>query len=132
MLTINKVDHINLSIHPYRETIDFYKQVFGMKTFEEGDSHGSPYEIIGIPGKLFLCLYESSPGTQEGAQNGGVNHLGIHIENFDQAKKDLIDQGIELHYGGEVHYPKSRSLYIEDPSGNAIELSESFAGGLGA
>lgn len=103
MLTINKVDHINLSIHPYRETIDFYKQVFGMKTFEEGDSHGSPYEIIGIPGKLFLCLYESSPGPQEGAQNGG-----------------------------EVHYPKSRSLYIEDPSGNAIELSESFAGGLGA
>lgn len=127
MLHINKVDHLNLTVENYKETLAFYKDIFGMEVFESGEASYGPYEIIGIPGKLFLCIYKGAK-----RETGSVNHLGINILDFEKAKTELIKRGIELHYGGVVDYPQSRSLYIEDPDGNSIELSEVFAGGLGA
>ncbi len=127
MLHINKVDHLNLTVEKYEETLDFYKSLFNMKVFEKGESEYGPYEIIGIPNKLFLCIYKG-----EKRALGSINHLGVNIIDFDEAIKALTQRGIELHYGGVVEYPKSRSLYIKDPEGNNIELSERFAGGLSA
>ena len=33
--------------------------------------------------------------------------------------------------GGIIRYPRSRSLYVQDPDGNEIELTSAFGGGLG-
>jgi catechol 2,3-dioxygenase-like lactoylglutathione lyase family enzyme len=125
MIQANRIDHINATVTNLNKSVEFYKDIFGLKTFEKGISNGSPYEIIGDPQSFFLCLYQGKKREQ-----GPVNHLGIHIKEFDQAYQSLKDNGIKLYYGGIVNYPKSRSLYIKDPDGNNIELSESFGGDL--
>lgn len=125
MIQANRIDHINATVTNLQKSVEFYKDIFGLKTFEKGESNGSPYEIIGDPESFYLCLYQGQQREQ-----GAVNHLGIHIKEFDQAYKNLKEKGIELYYGGVVQYPNSRSLYIKDPDGNNIELSEVFGGDL--
>jgi hypothetical protein len=38
--------------------------------------------------------------------------------------------GVKIYYDGPVQFEKSRSIYISDPSGYDIELSEFPGGGL--
>ncbi len=125
MIKANRIDHINLTVLDLNKSARFYKGVFGLDSFEKGESNGSPYEIIGDPQSFYLCLYEGKKRMK-----GPVNHLGIHIKNFEQSILRLKKNDIKLLYGGVVQYPKSRSLYIQDPDGNEIELSEFFGGDL--
>jgi catechol-2,3-dioxygenase len=129
MLEIKNVDHLNMNVSNLSNSVAFYEKLFSLRVFEEGESSsGNPYKIIGLPGSLFLCLYEN----KQGLSKGSLNHIGINISGkFEEAEKALRANGIDLNYGGIVEYPHSRSLYISDPDGNEIELSEVFGGGLG-
>ncbi len=130
MLNISHVDHLNLNVSNLEKSILFYQEVFGFKIYEEGESStGNPYKIIGSPSSLFLCLYESEKVQQARI----LNHIGIHILNdLEETLEELNKRGIPISYGdGIIDYPHSRSLYIADPDGNQIELSEVFGGGLG-
>lgn len=129
MLNISHVDHLNMNVSNLERSIHFYAEVFGLKVFEEGkSSSGNPYKIVGLPGSLFLCLYENG----EAIKSGTLNHVGIHVEEkIEDVETQLNNKGIPLNYGGIVNYPHSRSVYISDPDGNEIELSEVFGGGLG-
>ena len=74
-----------------------------------------------------MALYESS---HDELQENQLNHLGFNLENFDESIDLLKGKGIELGYGGDIDYPKSKSAYITDPNGVEIELSSNFGGGL--
>ncbi len=125
MITINGIDHLNISVSNIDESLNFYKKVFGFKIYEQGESHGKPYFIIGEKSALYLCLYQSEERTR-----GPINHIGINVQNFNSIEEKLKLAGIPLLYGGVVEYPLSQSIYIQDPDGNEIELSEKFGGGL--
>ena len=127
MLNINNVDHLNMNVTNLKNSQDFYQKLFGLKVFEEGtSSSGNAYSIVGLPNKVFLCLYEG----KETAKKQTLNHFGINIEDFDQAIESLQKESIPLLYGGVIQYEKSKSAYIADPDGNEIELSEAFGGGF--
>jgi catechol 2,3-dioxygenase-like lactoylglutathione lyase family enzyme len=61
---------------------------------------------------------------------GAIAHFGFHVENFDEIMKTCESLGVTIHYDGPVKFEKSRSIYISDPNGYDIELSEVFGGGL--
>jgi len=126
MLEISAIDHINLNVKDLKKTIVFYQRLFGFEIKEEGVREGAPYAIIGSNKRAFLALYES----QEFNLDGFVNHFGFHIENFEEIMPTLIEQKVEYLYGGPYAYEKSRSVYIIDPNGIEIELSEKFGGDL--
>ncbi|MBT3584539.1 MAG: VOC family protein [Halobacteriovoraceae bacterium] len=130
MLQISGIDHLNLNIVNLDKSIEFYNKVLGFEIKEEGTSpSGSPYAIIGSSERAYLCLYQNleSP-LSEDRDKRYLNHLGFNITNFDDVKKSLKELGvnIDLEYG----YENSRSIYITDPNGLEIELSEKFGGGL--
>jgi catechol 2,3-dioxygenase-like lactoylglutathione lyase family enzyme len=122
-----RIDHLNLMTDNLAKSVDFYRDIFDLEVKEEGkSSSGLPYAIIGATNSLYLCLYES----RDNLSGGPFNHLGINVENFDRFFDRLVQKNIPLLYGGVIDYPKSRSLYIQDPSGIEIEISSSFGGGL--
>ncbi|PIW35462.1 MAG: VOC family protein, partial [Nitrosopumilales archaeon CG15_BIG_FIL_POST_REV_8_21_14_020_33_23] len=59
-----------------------------------------------------------------------IAHFGFHVENFDEIMKICTSLGVKIYYDGPVQFEKSRSIYISDPNGYDIELSEVFGGGL--
>jgi catechol 2,3-dioxygenase-like lactoylglutathione lyase family enzyme len=61
---------------------------------------------------------------------GGIAHFGFHIQNFDDIMEKCKSLGVTIYYDGPVQFEKSRSIYISDPNGYDIELSEVTGGGL--
>ena len=131
MLKANGIDHLNIYVNNLKESIDFYQKIFGFKIYEKGHGFANnyPYAIIGESQVLMLALYENKAASDEMR----LNHIGINIDNFDDALKVIEKNSVEVSLYGDkkvIEYPNSKSIYIKDPDGNEIELSSKFAGGL--
>ena len=124
-LITSGIDHLNLEVKNLAESVEFYKKLFGFKVLKEQPEDDS--KIIGND-KVKLCLYESS--EFRGYKKKGFYHFGLHIENFEDIIQKCSEMNVKVFYGGPVQWEKSRSIYIADPNGYDIELSEVFGGGL--
>jgi catechol-2,3-dioxygenase len=135
MLQFNHIDHLNFTVQDLDKSSQFYQEIFGFKVFEASTHNESPYQILGLSGRGMLCLYENKvKGFSEEANQGSrLNHVGFNIQFYDGIVEDLESKNVKVrYYDGEaiIQYPKSKSIYISDPDGNEIELSELFGGGL--
>lgn len=123
ILKASSIDHINMEVKDLEQSVDFYKNLFGFEIKKEQSDEKS--KIIGND-NIKLCLYENPEMKPEGA----IAHFGFHVENFNEIINTCKLLGIKVHYDGPVQFEKSRSIYISDPNGYDIELSEVFGGGL--
>ncbi len=122
-LKASSIDHINMEVKDLEQSVKFYKNLFGFEIKKEQPEEKS--KIIGNE-YIKLCLYENPEMSPEGA----IAHFGFHVENFDEIIKTCESLGVKIYYDGPVQFEKSRSIYISDPNGYDIELSEVFGGGL--
>ncbi len=123
MLKTVCIDHINMTVKDLDESVKFYSELFGfvvMKKQPEQDS-----VIIGDE-NVKLCIYQ---GDSAGDRNG-ISHFGIHVSNFDEVLEICKRLSVPVMYNGVLEWEKSRSIYIQDPNGYEIELSEVEGGGL--
>ena len=127
MLTLTRFDHINMKVKDLAASKAFYRAVFGFEEKDGGVRRGTPWTVLGVSSRAYLALYEVKDGWAAD-ESQSVGHFGIHVEDFAGAKDRLSELGIPI--ASEVDYGASRSLYIMDPSGHEIELSERVGGGL--
>ena len=127
ILRATSMDHVNMKVKNLAESVKFYKNLFGfeIKKDENPNRTDAPSKIIGND-SIKLCMYEDSQMSPE----GGIAHFGFHVENFSDIISKCKELGVEVLYGGPVEFEKSHSVYIVDPSGYDIELSEISGGGL--
>ena len=125
MLHVSGIDHINLQVRNLNESCDFYSSLLGFVLLE--DVPESKGRIIG-GATAKLALYEN-PNLDNEAKSG-FSHISFHINNFHDCEALCSSLGIDMSYGGAVVWQKSRSIYIKDPNGYEIELSEVWGGGL--
>lgn len=141
LIQINAIDHINLTVTHLDASIRFYQNAFGFELIEDGRKPDASraYAILGIPGTAALALHSirSSEETGNGdfAESLRINHWGFAVDDFDIMLKQLQQSNIQRSFlddypEGVIRYPGSRSIYITDPDGHEIELTERFAGGL--
>jgi lactoylglutathione lyase len=124
-LKVNGIDHLNMEVINLNESLEFYNQFFGFTVLKEQPEENS--KIIGNE-KVKLCLYEID--DFQGYTKKGFHHFGLHIENFEDVMNKCTEMEIEIFYGGPLKWEKSTSIYIKDPNGYEIELTEEFGGGL--
>lgn len=129
MIKLARIDHINMQVRNVARSKNFYESLFGFALKESGSAQGKPWAILGVSDKAYLCLYESDKAHRA---NEGIliNHFGFHVKNFREIEASLKEKKIKINYGGVIQNGKSRSIYIEDPDGYEIELSETIGGGL--
>jgi lactoylglutathione lyase len=132
MIGISRIDHINMRVNNLAETIEFYGTNFGfeMKIDKRINDEQEPWVILGLKDVAYLCLYEH-PDKTISEEALRISHFGFAIEDFDSALDKLRANNVTILYGGALDWPKSRSIYIKDPSGHEIELAEKVGGGLG-
>ncbi|PCI37079.1 MAG: ring-cleaving dioxygenase [Elusimicrobia bacterium] len=126
MLTLNRLDHINMKVSDLEASKDFYGRLFGFKEKESGVWRGQRWSIIGVPDRLYLALYETEEANQG---EGNIKHLGFHVSDYANAAKEIKAAGAAIHHG-PIDYGASHSVYVYDPDGNEIEISEILGGGL--
>jgi catechol 2,3-dioxygenase-like lactoylglutathione lyase family enzyme len=126
-LKATSIDHVNMKVKNLADSVEFYFNLFGFEIKQEDNPNKTdvPSKIIGN-NSIKLCLYEVPTVSPE----GGIAHFGFHISNFDEVITKCRELKVQILYGGEVDWEKSKSVYIVDPSGYEIELSEISGGGL--
>jgi catechol-2,3-dioxygenase len=75
-----------------------------------------------------------SPGRKEFGDRGG-RHVHFALNTTSGRLDELAERwhGLELSFRGPVEHPGGdRSLYLEDPEGNVLEVWDFFEGGDGA
>ena len=116
------IDHANMNVRNLQESVDFYTNLFGFELRKDQPEQKS--QIIGND-KIKLCLYENP----DLIYTKGINHIGFHIENFDEVVEKCHSMNISMPYG-VTEWESSRSVYIIDPNGYEVELAEVQGGGL--
>lgn len=121
-LETSGIDHVNMMVKDLDESVDFYCELFGFEI--KKDQHEQNSKIIGNE-VVKLCLYENP----DQVFNKGINHAGFHIKNFDDVVAKCEAMDIPMPYGVN-QWEFSKSVYIIDPNGYEVELTEVFGGGL--
>jgi catechol 2,3-dioxygenase-like lactoylglutathione lyase family enzyme len=133
MIQVNGIDHINVSVTNLARSLRFYTETFGLELKEDGRSRDRPFVIVGKPGVAYLALHESAEAGS--AAHPAINHWGFVVGDLDPVLDRLEAEGVKIQFTDEyprgvIEYPRSRSVYVEDPDGHQIELAEVFGGGL--
>lgn len=63
---ISSLDHLNLSIPNFEETVRWYQAVLGFEQVERGVQGTQPWAILRA-GDALLCLYEAQEERDKGA-----------------------------------------------------------------
>lgn len=126
-----KLDHINLTVKDIKESMEWYKKLFGMDFLEGNLNHPEePWAIVGKDDSM-ICMYEDKKlKSAREAVEGEVHriyHFGIRISDKSKWDENVRENGIKVMYGGAYPYPNSLSWYVLDPSGHEIEVS--YSGG---
>lgn len=130
MIGVKAVDHINMRVKDLKESVEFYRTNFGFAIKEDHSGEAEePWVILGLPGAAYLCLYQH-PYKVMSDDHLHISHFGLVVEDLAQAQAELLKNRVKILYGGPVEWPRSRSIYIQDPSGYEIELTDTFGGGL--
>lgn len=116
------IDHINMTVKNLEESVKFYRDLFGFEVLKNQPDWNS--KIIGNE-NIKLCLYEDASLVQ----GEGLNHFGFYIENFSEIEDKCSLLNIQMPYG-LVEWGNSHSIYIVDPNGYEIELSDIQGGNL--
>jgi len=127
-MTVEALDHLNLSVDDFDATVAWYGRVFGFELVEEAVTDGVRWGVIRA-GSALLCIYEH-PGRRcldrfGLAERGlhGLAHFGLRITDADAWLATVEREGVEILYGGEIHWPHSRAWYLKDPTGYEIEVA---------
>ena len=126
--SISGIDHIVLRVEDVTRALEFYRDTLGCTVEREQRAQGltqlragrSLIDLVAADGPL-------GGRTAHGARGGpNVEHFCLTLVPFDEAalRAHLAAHGIEagegaVRYGAEG---EGRSLYIEDPDGNRVEL----------
>ena len=123
-----RLDHVNLSVRDFEESVAWYGRVFGFALVEEGVWDGVRWGVLrsgGGRGDAMLCIYHHpehafvDAETLGSRRQHGVRHVGFRITDEAAWRAAVAREGLEVE---EIRYPRSRSWYVNDPTGYDIEV----------
>ncbi|KKQ12193.1 MAG: hypothetical protein US22_C0001G0022 [candidate division TM6 bacterium GW2011_GWF2_36_6] len=103
----------------------FFTQVLGLKVFNEQLEFGW-VELCGEQkGQILGIGLANNPDEMKAGVNAIVTFI---VDNYDMAKKELLDKGV-LCFGEISGMPQvPRMIYFKDPDGNTYQLVEETIG----
>lgn len=123
-----RLDHLNLSVRDFEETVAWYGRVFRFALVEEGTGDGVRWGILRSGegrGEALLCVYHHpdfaflDPEDLGGRRLHGMRHVGFRIDDEADWRKTVEREGLDVE---EISYPHSHSWYVNDPTGYEIEV----------
>jgi catechol-2,3-dioxygenase len=127
-VTTRGLCELTLESASHRELARFYTRVLGLPVLAEDEDR--IWLACGAHARLGLW----SPGAKEFGDRGGRHvHFALSVERGDLQRVAERLRALGLGFRGPVeHEGGDRSLYLEDPDGNVVELWDFFEDGAGA
>ena len=127
-MSVRHLDHVNLTVADFDETVEWYGRVFDFKVVEEGVLEGKRWGVIRSVDAM-LCIYERPGYTYkdrvefEREKIHVMRHIGIRFSDRSEWEARMAREGIEVDPDHVVENPHSKSWYIQDPTGYEIEVA---------
>lgn len=127
-MRLKNIDHLNLTVASFDETVAWYNRVFGFTLVEEAMQDGTRWGVI-RNGEVMLCIYEYADCRYEDRfemrRRGlhGINHFGLRITDRTAWEETITRENLTVLYDGPVVWPHSTSWYVQDPTGWEIEVA---------
>ena len=126
---IKSIDHIVLTASDTDKTIQFYCDVLGMTLDRFMPADGSPERLALSFGTQKINLHQASSPYVPHAQNpvsGAVDICFLSDVSVEEWRKIFTENSIQIEVGPIAKTGATgplRSLYVRDPDGNLIEIS---------
>lgn len=123
-MTEGRLEHVNVTVSDARATADRLCALFGWHIRWEGASKGSGHTVHVGNDTDYVAVY-TAPGKQEAGpvsyhQTGGLNHIGVVVDDLDAAEARVKALGYEPH--SHADYEPGRRFYFHDPDGIEFEV----------
>jgi glyoxylase I family protein len=122
MIKLKSIRHTGVPVMDVDKAREFYGSVLGFTEIPRP-------EIRGVPGIWYECngtqVHIISQRNDMAAQGlpGIGTHIAIHVEDFEEAKRELTAKGIEFkEFMPPPHIGNAPVLFVKDPDGNVVEL----------
>lgn len=126
MTLIRGIAEIVLNVHDQQAALRFYRDVFGLTVISPLDRPGPIFlqagpAQVGIP--QMIVLVPLPAGSADFAAPRTLHHLALEVapEDFDTVQEHLHGLGYATR-GGQHPVLRSRTLYVNDPDGNEVEI----------
>lgn len=128
MPTLTRLDHLVLTVMDIRRTVQFYEDVLGMQSEQFTPADGSTRTALTFGAQKINLHAAHAPfePKAEVAMPGSADLCFLSDETLDVWVSHLAAQGIEIEDGPIARTGATgpiMSLYIRDPDGNLIEIS---------
>ncbi len=127
-MNLKNIDHINLTVADFDQTVAWYHRVFGFELVEEAMQGDTRWGVI-RNGEVMLCIYEhpdcrlADRFAMREKQLHGINHFGLRITDQKEWEAVIEREKLNILYDGPISWPNNTSWYVADPTGWEIEVA---------
>ncbi len=123
-MTNAALEHANITVSDPEKTAKRLCDLFGWHIRWQGEAiHGGMTVHVGSDNS-YLALYTPGKRTSMPASSyittGGLNHVGIVVDDLDKIKKRVADAGYEPH--SHADYEPGRRFYFHDDDDIEFEV----------
>ena len=119
------LEHANVTVSDPQRTAKELSDLFGWHVRWEGESKMGGYTVHVGGDESYLAIYSLGNGKAGKADDtystiGGLNHLGIVVDDLDAAEGRVKAAGYQTHNHGD--YEPGRRFYFDNSDGIEIEV----------
>ena len=124
-MTIRAIAEIVLNVHDKQAALGFYRDLLGLEVISRPEMPNVFLEAgpgqAGVP--QMIVLVPLPDGAEAFAAQRTLHHLAFEVapEDFDAGAEHLKANGYTPR-GGQHPVIASRTLYVDDPDGNEVEI----------
>lgn len=121
-----KLEHVNVTVPDPRATAKVLSDIFDWHVRWEGASIHEGYSVHVGNATSYLALYGPgvalSPASNSYTSHGGLNHIGIVVDDLDKVEARVKAHGFKP--GNHGDYEPGRRFYFHGPDGIEYEAVE--------
>lgn len=118
-----RIDHVGIYARDSDSLSDWYCNTLGLTVVRKLEKTGRPpiYFLRGEAGLDIEILPTTEQGEGRELKDAGLSHVGIVVDDLDEAVSCLTSKGIYVH---DIRYTSQGwgIAYFEDPEGNRLEI----------
>ena len=118
---ITGVEHIAVFSGDPESLRDWYARVFQFRIVKENDSRRT-YWLQAPDGMLFELKLEDERSGRHGQKTGGLNHIAVATDTFDEAVALLLQEGVKVITEPTISATGGKTFFFRDPDGNKFQL----------
>jgi catechol 2,3-dioxygenase-like lactoylglutathione lyase family enzyme len=118
------LEHVNVTVSDPRRTAGRLCSLFDWRIRWKGDAIHGGYTVHVGSDDSYVALYSrAEPAKAEidsYSTRGGLNHIGIVVDDLDDAEARILEAGYETH--SHADYEPGRRFYFHDDDGIEFEV----------